>query len=196
MPLCGCPRRQDDDGNRVSGGEPCERPAGWGTSTPGVGPCRLHGGTLPSVTKAAQEQAALAEARRGLARLGVARPLESVEEALDLLLAVAGQLNALRQGLQDEVEQLQSVRYEHDRSGEQIRGEVTVLVAVTKELTLLLSTIGKLDLEGRRTRLAEAQALVIIRVFERALARLGIDPLDADARGAIEAELAAVQVAS
>lgn len=25
-------------------GRPCERPAGWGTATPGFGPCKLHGG--------------------------------------------------------------------------------------------------------------------------------------------------------
>ena len=32
VPLCGVPRRQDDDGNRVTAGEgePCRRPAGAG----------------------------------------------------------------------------------------------------------------------------------------------------------------------
>lgn len=28
-------------------GEPCTRPAGWGTDHPGVGKCKLHGGATP-----------------------------------------------------------------------------------------------------------------------------------------------------
>jgi hypothetical protein len=34
---CGCTKR---DGSE----EPCELPAGWGTDTPGEGPCKYHGG--------------------------------------------------------------------------------------------------------------------------------------------------------
>lgn len=187
--LCGAARRQDGAGERVPAGtgEPCERPAGWGTSTPGVGPCKLHGGTLPAVERATQERAVLVEAQRGLARLGVAEPLESIEQAYDLLLSVAGQLEALRQGLQDEVQRLTSVRYEHDRVGEQVRGEVTVLLATTKELTSLLATIGKLDVAGRRVRLDEARTAFMVRFIEEYVRRRGEDPSDTDVRGELHA---------
>lgn len=52
--------------NRVPSGVRCDRPkkgggkcnlaAGWGTRHPGIGPCRLHGGMLPGVVKAAIKQ--------------------------------------------------------------------------------------------------------------------------------------------
>jgi len=49
--LCGAQRRQGD-------GEPCKRPAGWGTDHPGDGRCKLHGGSSPSGRVAAQREAA------------------------------------------------------------------------------------------------------------------------------------------
>ena len=39
-PICGSPRRQGD-------GAPCTRPSGWGTTHPGEGHCKLHGGSNP-----------------------------------------------------------------------------------------------------------------------------------------------------
>jgi len=37
--ICGAKTKGD--------GEPCKRPAGWGTDHPGVGRCKLHGGATP-----------------------------------------------------------------------------------------------------------------------------------------------------
>jgi hypothetical protein len=42
-------------------GKPCERPKGWGTSHPGVGRCKLHGGSTPNHEKAAQVEIAKRE---------------------------------------------------------------------------------------------------------------------------------------
>ncbi len=134
--------------------------------------------------------------RTGLARLGDARPLESVEEAYDVLLEVGGQLRALVAGLRDCVSELTSPRYEHERAGEQVRGELVAYTAAIKELTSLTTGIAKLDLEGRRTRIAEAQATIIVGIFLRAAGRLGLDPDDGVVRQALEAELLAVEEAS
>ncbi|NLA83026.1 MAG: hypothetical protein GX854_00550 [Clostridiales bacterium] len=38
-PICGAKTK--------GSGEPCQRPAGWGTDHPGVGKCKLHGGASP-----------------------------------------------------------------------------------------------------------------------------------------------------
>ena len=38
-PICGAKKR-----NGPNKGEPCRRPAGWGTNHPGTGRCKLHGG--------------------------------------------------------------------------------------------------------------------------------------------------------
>ena len=45
-PLCG--------GQRRKGAGPCTRPAGWGTPHPGIGACKLHGGTTPNACIAAE----------------------------------------------------------------------------------------------------------------------------------------------
>lgn len=37
--ICGARRKKD--------GNPCTRPAGWGTYHPGIGKCKLHGGSTP-----------------------------------------------------------------------------------------------------------------------------------------------------
>lgn len=39
--ICGARKRGGD-----KKGEPCQRPAGWGTDHPGTGRCKLHGGSL------------------------------------------------------------------------------------------------------------------------------------------------------
>jgi len=43
--------------NTRSGGK-CGRPAGWGTDHPGVGRCKLHGGSTPNHEVAAQKETA------------------------------------------------------------------------------------------------------------------------------------------
>lgn len=51
-PVCGAKTRTAE-----KEGRPCQKPAGWGTSHPGYGACRLHGGSTPvHVAKAALEQ--------------------------------------------------------------------------------------------------------------------------------------------
>lgn len=45
-PLCGAKKHQSEG--------TCRRPAGWGTSHPGIGACKLHGGSMPNHQKAAQ----------------------------------------------------------------------------------------------------------------------------------------------
>lgn len=56
---------------RNRAGNPCQRPAGWGTDHPGIGRCKLHLGSAPNHRKHAQvEQARQAVQRFGLASVG------------------------------------------------------------------------------------------------------------------------------
>lgn len=64
LKLCGAHRRQGEG--------TCRKTAGWGTSTPGVGYCRLHGGSTPTQVKRAREVAVEKRVRVELARLDVA----------------------------------------------------------------------------------------------------------------------------
>lgn len=45
-------------GAKRQGEGTCTRPAGWGTTHPGVGRCKLHGGSTPSHVAAAQQEQA------------------------------------------------------------------------------------------------------------------------------------------
>ena len=73
--VCGAARTK-------SGGAPCQKTAGWGTSTPGFGVCRLHGGMSPNHRQAA----AVAMARAHVASL--VGPVD-IEPGDALQLAVA-----------------------------------------------------------------------------------------------------------
>lgn len=47
-PLCGAMKRDKS-------GDTCARPAGWGTPQPGIGPCKLHGGSTRNGIVAAEK---------------------------------------------------------------------------------------------------------------------------------------------
>lgn len=53
-PICGAPR----SGRSDSGPGTCCQTAGWGTSHPGVGHCKFHGGNMPSHVAAAEKEMA------------------------------------------------------------------------------------------------------------------------------------------
>lgn len=79
--------------SRLCGGEKhqgegtCRRPAGWGTSHPGIGRCKLHGGSTPSHVVAAKQE----QARRVLGQVWdpAAAP---VTDAVAAMQKLAGQL--------------------------------------------------------------------------------------------------------
>jgi hypothetical protein len=76
--VCGAARTK-------SGGQPCQKPAGWGGPTPGFGPCRFHGAMAPNHRQAS----AAAMARAHVATLIGPIELEP-HEALQLAIALTG----------------------------------------------------------------------------------------------------------
>lgn len=72
---------------RGNGRAPCKRPAGWGTPNQ-TGPCKLHGGALPSVQKHHARVAALTFARGALGQELDIDPLEGVLLAVRLSYGV------------------------------------------------------------------------------------------------------------
>ena len=78
--VCGARRRGD--------GEPCQRPAGWGTDHPGIGRCKLHGGSTPG-----HKQAAIIEqARRDVTAFGGRLDVTPPEALLELVQAKAAEV--------------------------------------------------------------------------------------------------------
>ncbi len=85
--FCGAEKR--------SGG-PCERPAGWGTSHPGIGCCKNHGGSTPTHERAAQKEVA----RRECATLGIPIEVDPGDALIGELWETAGNVAFYRQLVQ------------------------------------------------------------------------------------------------
>lgn len=64
----------------------CHRPKGWGTTHPGSGACKLHGGNAPSGVKAAQEE----RARAAVATLGAPVDVGPADALLQEVQRTAG----------------------------------------------------------------------------------------------------------
>lgn len=78
---CGAQKR---DGS----GDACRRPAGWGTDHPGVGACKLHGGSTPTVRRGA----ALVQAARDVEAWGGRLDVSPPEALLELVQTKAAEV--------------------------------------------------------------------------------------------------------
>jgi hypothetical protein len=163
-PRCGGTNRQ---------GAPCGHAAGWGTSHPGAGNCKHHGGASPNGRKHAVEQ----QARLELARLDI----PPVEDPLSELARVCGQVLGWKDMLAAKVNALSSLRYENEAGGEQLRAEVALWERALDRCERFLTAMARLNIDDRLARISEQRAELIITVFTAALERAGIEGEQLDA---------------
>lgn len=161
-PRCGGRKRQGDG--------TCTQAAGWGTSHPGTGRCKLHGGSTPTQTIAAERAQAETEARRLLAELDT----PAVGDPLSALLTLAGQVTAWQQATAELVNRLNSVRYESARGGEQLRAEVALYERAMDRAATVLAAVARLNIEERLARVTERQADTVVAAIDAALAAVGV----------------------
>lgn len=64
----------------------CHRPAGWGTESPGFGPCKMHGGNAPTVRRLVQRQIA----ESAVQTLGLPQDVDPAQALLDEVRRTAG----------------------------------------------------------------------------------------------------------
>lgn len=164
-PFCG--------GQKHQGEGTCRQPAGAGTDHLGTGRCQFHGGCTPSHRQAAIKDQAAVE----LARLNIA----PVEDPLTELAAVTAQVLAWKDSMAAKVNQLGSLRYEGEGSGEQLRAEVALWERALDRCERFLTAMARLNIDERLTRITEARATTIIAVFVAALDTAGIDAERRDA---------------
>jgi hypothetical protein len=97
----------EGDGRRLCGaktpkrGGTCGKPAGWNTSHPGYGRCRLHGGMTPNHVKAALREQGLAQMRVDVQEIDVdplALSLYTVKRFAALTVCYRGQMAAVAMG--------------------------------------------------------------------------------------------------
>jgi len=140
-------------GARTRSGGSCRRPAGWGTNHVGFGPCKLHGGCTPTVSRGAHRQAVEHRARAIIAAEG----LEPVADPVAVMTRLAAEAVALVGAFRHMVEGLDTLRYP-TKTGEQLRAEVVLYERALDRAEKFAHDLAKLRLEERVVRITEAQA--------------------------------------
>lgn len=139
----------------------CTQPAGWGTDHAGHGRCKLHGGSTPSHRAAAVEHAARAE----LARLN----LPPVDDPLSALAQVTAEVVAWKDMMAAKVNELTSLRYEGEGSGEQLRSEVALWERALDRCERFLTAMARLKIDDRLAAISDARATAVVSVILIAL---------------------------
>jgi hypothetical protein len=164
-PVCGAKTRQEDSA------EFCGLPAGWGSDHPGVGRCKLHGGNTGKQRVGAARVTAEQEVRKVLAELDVA----PVDDPLTALSQLAGQVMAWQTATATLVNRLgDKVRYEGAAGAEQLRAEVGLYERAMDRANTVLSTIARLDIDGRLVRIEEAKAQLLMEAVQAGLDAIGL----------------------
>lgn len=127
-------------------------------------PCRTHPGTT-TVGQTADANQADERARKILAGITDAAP---VTDALTALEDLAGRVLKALDKVGQLVENLEAARYEA-ATGEQIRGEIQLLLQLMSRGESILSKILAHDLDARRVRIDEARATFVITAFTQTL---------------------------
>src|SRR5882762_10370991 len=162
-------RGKDEAGNRRVG--KCQRPAGWGTQHPGVGTCKLHAGS----TISANINGAAELLRRNVDEVIGKLNIIPIDDPLTELSKLAGEVTAWKDVIARRVAFLSDVRYDGEKTGEQIRGEVIVFERALDRCNSVLTGMARLNIDERLARISEAQAQLVAEVLSTVLSEIGLD---------------------
>ncbi len=168
----------DRCGARKKGGDGCcARPAGWGTDHPGLGKCKLHGGSTPNHQRSAQ----LELARQAITRLGQQIPEDEATPTLIMIGLVresAGNVEFYRRAVAtDDPQDL--IWRETGPGGAAKQVKSVWLVVYDEERDRLARYIKEaigLGIEERRVRLEEADARTLMEGFSKAVTAAKLSP--------------------
>ncbi|MFJ6215014.1 hypothetical protein ACIQGZ_17010 [Streptomyces sp. NPDC092296] len=140
----------------------------------GLRVCYSHGGANPKAKAAGRRRVAEAKMEaavaRALARLNVA----PVDNPLEALAELAGQVVAFKDALADRVNALTEIRYEDAKGAEQLRSEVALFERALDRCNTVLGTIARLDIDGRLARIEEEKVRVLMEAVQVGLASIGV----------------------
>jgi hypothetical protein len=173
---CGSPKRQSEG--------TCRRPAGWGTPHPGIGNCKLHGGSTPSHVAAAQHQQAETVVRRLWSGLDQATP---VKDPIDALGRLAGALEQLVDEAGSRVTELKNVAGGENLT--QLRAEVVLFERALGHLRQLLVDMARLGIASRAVEVQQGQADLMLAWLRAGLEAGAAVPADAARSVVLEAVL-------
>jgi hypothetical protein len=194
-------------------GGTCKRPKGWGTSHPGVGRCKLHGGSTPTHERAAEVELA----RQECTTLGIPIETHPIEALIHEVWEAAGNVAFYRQLVRElptHPEPDAFVEDDSENGGHWERGEPGVygrtyhvsgiptgeakphvLVVLyndeRKRLREASDSALRANVDERRVRIAEADAERITAAQMRALTAMGLGDRMEEFRGCFHRELVA-----
>lgn len=174
--LCGAETRK---------GSPCGRPAGWGTSHPGAGSCKLHTGATP----AGELHGQILLARRDMIAMGAPLPIEPHEAILECIRITAGEVLFCSERIAElELSDLvgpvltSSVKHGGEVDEETMReGAPTVHVWIAVRRTAMDRLVAysaaalRAGIEERRVRIAEDQAQLLAQAVRGIMRDLGVE---------------------
>lgn len=161
--LCGAKKHQGEG--------TCRRPAGWGTDHAGRGSCKLHGGSAPQVSRAAELEVLEFQAAREISLLNAA----PVTDPLTALAELAGQVLLWRDKLAVKVEEMTSFGYENRASGEQLRTDVALFERAMDRCLNTLAAIARLRIDERLAKIEQKKVDLVADALVAVLAELGVD---------------------
>lgn len=183
-------------GAQTRGGSRCGKAAGWGTEHVGIGPCKLHGGTTPTVVKGAQ----VVMAKQAVETYGLPVATTPQQALEDELARTAGHVAWLGQVVQqlEEAELTGPVGTSGVDAKTGLRhhaqAEPSVWVrmyqAERKHLADVAATCLRVGLEAKRVELAQQQGQLIAQVLQAVLTDLKV-PLE-QARPVVRKHLTAI----
>lgn len=162
----------------------CHRPAGWGTDHPGIGACKLHGGSTKNHRTAANTE----RARQAVATYGLPREVAPDVALLEEVHRTAGHVawlgervaelkaDDLKWGTAEEVHKGSGEFPGTDRTDKAVPNVwVQLYRDERKHLTDVCKAALAAGIAERQVRLAEQQGALLAGVIGRVLDRLGLD---------------------
>lgn len=174
---CGAVKRKGRPGH-------CKLAAGWGTSHPGVGACKHHGGNAPTHVKAAATE----EYRRLLGSEMEINPFEGIMWCIKIR---AGEVKWLG----DRMAELDEKAWvEETLVGKQFHLYARERKDAMRDLTRYCEMALRLGIAERYVRLAETYGQLIAQLIQRILEKLNLTPeQQKDAPKIVRQELLAIE---
>jgi hypothetical protein len=157
-------------GAKTRSGGNCTQVAGWGTDHVGEGPCKLHGGSTPTVRKGAQLRLVEREARELFGR--IAPEIVPVDNPLAAYAGFAGRVMAWMNLMDELLDELRSVGYRSE-AGEQTAAAVQLYERAMDRTNTVLASYARLNIDTRLAAITEQQAKTVMRAIEAVITLLG-----------------------
>lgn len=134
--------------------------------------CFKHGAGAPQVRRKALDRRLQRQSWRAAINFLGNAGYRQIDDPVEALAELAGEVWAAKDYFASKIEQL---RYS-SQSGEQLRAEVALYERALDRCIKVLEVMARLGISERRTKVAEAQAILLAAVIQNVLGRLELSP--------------------